>query len=673
MMNKKNPLIILFILLLPTFVRSQDQALVKKPVSAINKPNRVEFSPTISADGRTMIFETGSDDKWELFQSMLNDAGQWSEPIPLEAINKKCNFIGGPSLSYDGNTLYYTAFIEDETTSEDIYFSVRLNQTEWSEPKPIGMPINSTDNYEGFPSISADGRSLYFIRINPENQFDKKAKEPCFTIYVSHVQADGSWGEPAMLPAPVNGGCERDPRIMADNHTLIFSSIRAGGKGKFDLYQSRLQPDGTWATPITLDYVNSVDNDQSPCISASGNKMYFYSNEDIFEVEIPKAYRQLINVTLLGTVAAKSNNQPLQATIKVTDDTSGEVFTTVSNAVDGKYSIVLAAGKSFTIVISNPAYAPEVLKTDYRQVENYKEEKHNFLLTSESTLTVRIKDKDLPEVKVKSLLSFRDREGKIVFEDTVHTGEQVIPISTGKPYIMAVYSPGYFSKQEDLTFGGETMETEKIIVLEHEKVQVASDVTDISTGDKKRLKVTYKNENTDEVIIADAGEVVNLRKGDRYQVVTNSDKGYAYAFKTVVAGQSGHTEEGPIHVSLPVVPLIAGAKLTLNHIYFQTNSSTLSDASALELNTIVQLLQKNPQVTIEISAHSDNVGSDDYNLNLSQKRASSVTEYLTKKGIASTQLVARGYGKNQPVAPNDTDENRAKNRRVELLVLKSGQ
>jgi outer membrane protein OmpA-like peptidoglycan-associated protein len=87
------------------------------------------------------------------------------------------------------------------------------------------------------------------------------------------------------------------------------------------------------------------------------------------------------------------------------------------------------------------------------------------------------------------------------------------------------------------------------------------------------------------------------------------------------------------------------------------------------LSSIVELLQRNPTVTIEISAHTDDVGTDEYNLDLSNKRAFSVTNYLRNHGVPSSQLVAKGYGKSRPLVENTSDENRAKNRRVELVVL----
>ncbi len=647
----------------------------RKLVPVISQDKRVELAPTISADGRTMIFETQNEDKWELYQSTLSDAGQWNKPVALTAINEKCNFIAGPSLSYDGNLLVYTAFIEDVTQSEDIFYSTRLSDTQWSEPKSIGSPINTDDGYEGFPSISANGESLYFIRINPENDIDKKSKEPCFTIYVSHKNEEGKWKEPTQLPQPVNSGCERDPRIMADNHTLIFSSIRPEGKGKYDLYQTRLEPKGTWAPPIALGYVNSLENDQSPCISASGSTMFYYSKDDIYQVEIPKEYRQLINVTVQGKVTAEKSKLPLETVITVKNLGTGETFVTESSPVDGKYSIVLSAGQSYDVMFTHDAYVPERRKFDYTTLETYKEEKISVGMVEEFSFAVDVRDEDLKDRAVKSFVTLKSLTGETLFNDSLFTATTPLTVTLlpTKKYELTVQAKNFVPYKKELDLSPATMERvmKQTVYITQEKIAFVADVTDIGTGDRKRVKVTYNNETTNEVIIADAGEVVNLRKGDRYQVVTNSDKGYAYAMKSIMAGEGRPTENGTYSVGLGVLGLTKGAKLTLNNIYFEFNSAELNSASALELNTIVTLLQKNPQITIEISAHTDDVGSDDYNNGLSQKRANSVVKYLSEKKIPVKQLVAKGYGKTSPVVPNDSDENRAMNRRVELLVLKA--
>lgn len=648
----------------------------RKLVSAISKKDRVELAPTISADGRTMIFETENDEKWELYQTTLNDAGQWTEPVALKAINDKCNFLAGPSLSYDGNTLYYTAFIEGVTQSEDIFYSERLSDNQWSEPKPIGAPINQPEGYDGFPSIAADGSALYFIRLNPENDLDKKSKEPCFTIYVSHRHPDGGWQEPKMLPAPVNSGCERDPRIMADNHTLIFSSIRPGALGKYDLYQSQLQRDGSWSAVQPLTFVNSTDNDQSPCIAASGKSMFYFSKNDIYETVIPEAFRQMINVIMNGRVRDVNNGTAVAAKIYVKDVESGEVFENESNPVDGRYSIVMRAGKSYEIAFENDKYVPYKQKMDFKSTDSFKEEKVDIRLSQNFNLKLQLKDKDLADEDFKALVSIRDSKGNVLLNDSVSSKEMnrsVVMIASEK-YKVGVYSPDYQPYEGELAipFNELKPEVDRVFELEHQKIAFVADVTELSTGNKKRVKVTYTNETTHEVIVADAGEVVNLRKGDRYQVVTNSEKGYAYAMKSIVAGGQGSaSESGPVSLSMAVVGLEVGAKLTLNYIYFDFNSASLTEQSATELKTIVRLLKENPNITIEISAHTDDVGSDDYNNNLSQKRANSVVEYLKTQGIPAKQLVGKGYGKTKPIAPNDSEENRHLNRRVELLVVKA--
>jgi outer membrane protein OmpA-like peptidoglycan-associated protein len=83
------------------------------------------------------------------------------------------------------------------------------------------------------------------------------------------------------------------------------------------------------------------------------------------------------------------------------------------------------------------------------------------------------------------------------------------------------------------------------------------------------------------------------------------------------------------------------------------------------------MLAENPAVEIEMSAHTDSRGSDEYNVKLSANRAKSVMDYIISKGIASTRIISEGYGETKPVVPNDTDENRQLNRRVEFTILKN--
>ncbi|MFV0290006.1 MAG: OmpA family protein [Mangrovibacterium sp.] len=104
-------------------------------------------------------------------------------------------------------------------------------------------------------------------------------------------------------------------------------------------------------------------------------------------------------------------------------------------------------------------------------------------------------------------------------------------------------------------------------------------------------------------------------------------------------------------------------------ITFPTNSSTLSAESKANLSKMVSIFKEFPDTYLSISGHTDDKGADDYNLSLSEKRANSVSSYLISQGIASSKITTEWYGETKPRVANDTDENRAKNRRVQILIV----
>ena len=109
--------------------------------------------------------------------------------------------------------------------------------------------------------------------------------------------------------------------------------------------------------------------------------------------------------------------------------------------------------------------------------------------------------------------------------------------------------------------------------------------------------------------------------------------------------------------------------VVLKNIFFETDSYALKDESLAELNKLVQFLQENPHIRIEISGHTDNTGTPEYNLRLSDNRAQAVAKYLVKANVAEDRLVCRGYGLSLPVASNETEEGRAQNRRTEVKII----
>jgi outer membrane protein OmpA-like peptidoglycan-associated protein len=126
---------------------------------------------------------------------------------------------------------------------------------------------------------------------------------------------------------------------------------------------------------------------------------------------------------------------------------------------------------------------------------------------------------------------------------------------------------------------------------------------------------------------------------------------------------------------IPPPPIEINKPIVLENVYYDFNKATLKPESFPSLDSLVSLLNFYPKMIIEVSAHTDNKGSDQYNMSLSEKRAKSVLDYLVQKGIDAARLQSKGYGETMPVAPNttpegrDNPEGRAKNRRTEFKVL----
>jgi outer membrane protein OmpA-like peptidoglycan-associated protein len=107
----------------------------------------------------------------------------------------------------------------------------------------------------------------------------------------------------------------------------------------------------------------------------------------------------------------------------------------------------------------------------------------------------------------------------------------------------------------------------------------------------------------------------------------------------------------------------------LNNVFFDFSKATLRNESFGDLDRLVKTLNDSPEMKIEIGGHTDNVGTADANLTLSQNRSQSVVDYLVSKGISKNRLVAKGYGMSKPTANNASEEGRQLNRRVEITIL----
>ena len=121
--------------------------------------------------------------------------------------------------------------------------------------------------------------------------------------------------------------------------------------------------------------------------------------------------------------------------------------------------------------------------------------------------------------------------------------------------------------------------------------------------------------------------------------------------------------------TVDVVELVPGDAVILQNIQFEYNSSALTEDSESGIQMLLEFLQRNPDLKVELAGHTDNVGSDSYNLKLSSERAEVVRQALVDKGIDATRLTAKGYGATRPLVPNDSEEHQSVNRRTEMIII----
>jgi OOP family OmpA-OmpF porin len=131
------------------------------------------------------------------------------------------------------------------------------------------------------------------------------------------------------------------------------------------------------------------------------------------------------------------------------------------------------------------------------------------------------------------------------------------------------------------------------------------------------------------------------------------------------------TLESNDEVIFSLVRLEKGTTIQLQSVLFQRGTATMQESSFEELDRVVGMLKKNPNIEIELSGHTDNTGSSKLNIELSQKRSNTVKEYMVSKGISDKRLESRGYGGSKPISSNKSEATRKLNRRVEFTIIKN--
>ena len=254
------------------------------------------------------------------------------------------------------------------------------------------------------------------------------------------------------------------------------------------------------------------------------------------------------------------------------------------------------------------------------------------------------------------------------------------PINMGSPINTSGFDAYYsvddkgnvFTTRAYMSPDGGSLDILSLIPVERPKPKLAvwGFVYDRESNDPVSADVKY------EIHQLTAGEAVSEPHDGFYEVNITGDGKYQIVATAEGYLNSNDELEVPVFESDTIIQkdlyldkIEIGTTVRLNNIFFDFDKTTLRPESITELNMVLDFLKTNPTVKIEISGHTDNKGSDQYNIDLSDGRAGAVRSYLLENWIEPERVSSQGYGENQPVASNDTDEGRQKNRRVEFTIL----
>jgi len=470
--------------------------------------------------------------------------------------------------------------------------------------------VNGFDS-QYFPVLTADRETLLFTGI-AEALGDED-------LYVSHRIEELGWSKPVSLSNVINtADNEGTAAISADGRTLVFTVCqgRRRGFGNCDLYVSYRSGE-EWSEPQNLGAdVNSGAWDSQPALSADGRTLYFVSDRP-------------------GGLGKRD----LWRSLREADGTWGkaENLDKTLNTVEDDVSPFLHANGR-TLFFASEGYAGmggfDIWMAEWEGSAWSKPENLGYPLnTHEDQVGLTITADGRRGYYSVEERQERDRRRSALYECE-------IPESLAARFRRANVLQGLVLDARTKQPVGATVD-----LFDFKTNQVAGSVaSDPTTG-------SYT------VVLSDGGEYA----------VTVSREGYF--FKSLSYDFSGQKKGGDQRLDLMLEPLRKDSHEVLNNVFFPSGSFELEEKSTPELDKLLTLLKANPALRLEISGHTDDVGDDKKNLDLSLKRANAVRSYLTTAGIAPPRLETKGYGEMKPVTPNTSDEARQLNRRIEARIL----
>lgn len=619
-----------------------------------------------------MVFSAIDESGREIFYEMSKKEEIWDEPTPISSLNRMYasnGNTGGVSLSADGKTIYFHADYPDSKGGTDLYYAIFQNG-EWGIP--IQLPFNTAADEISLSMQPGEGKCCFLRTIYD----DDKKKTSQNIIYFCDKLSNGEWGKPYQANSYINEYTPQTPYWAIDGKTLYYSETQnKNGKTDFQIMHTTNHLGDGWSLPeLVFTPFDKNCNYMHPQVA--GKRLYFIEQKKVTSKKpITTVYSVEIDTKLLPSSVRVSKGyvctpkgEPIDATIHVFDATSSNLLGSyVCDAKDGSFHITLRDRNNYWVEVKKANFSYAAYLLNYG-VDPYVQMPQRIELFDTIQLVLNIFDSEIYRPLQNLSITVEGEDGKKYQPQVKEPGVYLLKLPIGQDYSIKTEAKYFDSKFLIFKTDGNLIfsHVERELLMKPQQRQVNICFVDkedsTSVGASGHIQNNYREESI--IFESDSTFAVKLRYGDSYTFIVDANQEYAFYTQDIQVNDNLSDM-----ITIALTPLRTGSSLLLHNILFELNSADLNLASFEELNRIIELLQNNPQLRISIDAHTDNIGTKAYNKLLSVKRANSVVRYLVENGVEKERLEAKGWGMEKPVATNNTEEGREKNRRVEFTIL----